>query len=211
MYIVYDAGLAPDKALTESSRRRELAAIAFDYDRMGPGRMTAYVPPVQGMRCEEHRPRDDTESLSAAHMGTGPMLGRAYVLHTKQPQWDDKLQGHVLNFRGRVTQASVKNFQLECNKTGTSTVLQFGRVDKNRFSMDVAWPLCPLQALGIVLASLDPKIADTKSYDAIKKQMKGGAGEKSGSARASDSSDDDGTSSAGSRWTGMFSAGTKHK
>jgi len=191
MYIVYDAGLAPDKALTDSSRRRELAAVAFDYDRMGPGRMTAYVPPVQGMRIEEHRPHEDAESLSAAHTGHGPMAGRALVLHTKQPQWDDKLQGHVLNFRGRVTQASVKNFQLECERTGSKTVLQFGRVDKNRFSMDVAWPLSPLQAIGIVLASLDPKIADTKSYDALKKQLKSTPGDKGASARNSDSSDDE--------------------
>jgi len=191
MYIVYDAGLAPDKALTDSSRRRELAAVAFDYDRMGPGRMTAYVPPVQGMRIEEHRPHEDAESLSAAHIGHGPMAGRAFVLRTKQPQWDDKLQGHVLNFRGRVTQASVKNFQLECERTGSKTVLQFGRVDKNRFSMDVAWPLSPLQAIGIVLASLDPKIADTKSYDALKKQLKSAPGDKGASGRNSDSSDDE--------------------
>lgn len=30
----------------------------------------------------------------------------------KQPQWNDNTQSYVLNFHGRVTVASVKNFQL---------------------------------------------------------------------------------------------------
>ena len=33
-------------------------------------------------------------------------------LHNKTPVWNDETQSYVLNFHGRVTQASVKNFQL---------------------------------------------------------------------------------------------------
>lgn len=33
-------------------------------------------------------------------------------LHNKTPVWNDDTQSYVLNFHGRVTQASVKNFQL---------------------------------------------------------------------------------------------------
>ncbi|CAG2174754.1 unnamed protein product, partial [Oppiella nova] len=33
-------------------------------------------------------------------------------LKNKTPVWNDETQSYVLNFRGRVTQASVKNFQL---------------------------------------------------------------------------------------------------
>eukprot|EP00463_Aulacantha_scolymantha_P003981 TRINITY_DN4932_c0_g1_i1.p1 TRINITY_DN4932_c0_g1~~TRINITY_DN4932_c0_g1_i1.p1 ORF type:complete len:145 (+),score=23.22 TRINITY_DN4932_c0_g1_i1:59-436(+) len=35
-----------------------------------------------------------------------------YVLHQKKPQWNEKLKAFTLNFHGRVTRASVKNFQL---------------------------------------------------------------------------------------------------
>lgn len=33
-------------------------------------------------------------------------------LHNKIPQWSEDTQSYVLNFHGRVTKASVKNFQL---------------------------------------------------------------------------------------------------
>ena len=34
------------------------------------------------------------------------------LLHNKMPVWNDDTQSYVLNFYGRVTQASVKNFQI---------------------------------------------------------------------------------------------------
>jgi Tub family. len=33
-------------------------------------------------------------------------------LHNKTPTWNEDTQSYVLNFHGRVTQASVKNFQI---------------------------------------------------------------------------------------------------
>lgn len=33
-------------------------------------------------------------------------------LHNKAPVWNDDTHSYVLNFHGRVTQASVKNFQI---------------------------------------------------------------------------------------------------
>ena len=33
-------------------------------------------------------------------------------LHNKSPVWCEESQSYVLNFHGRVTQASVKNFQI---------------------------------------------------------------------------------------------------
>lgn len=33
-------------------------------------------------------------------------------MHNKAPVWNDDTQSYVLNFHGRVTQASVKNFQI---------------------------------------------------------------------------------------------------
>jgi hypothetical protein len=34
------------------------------------------------------------------------------VLQNKQPQWNEESQTYVLNFHGRVTHSSVKNFQI---------------------------------------------------------------------------------------------------
>lgn len=37
-------------------------------------------------------------------------------LHNKTPVWNDDTASYVLNFSGRVTQASVKNFQIVHSK-----------------------------------------------------------------------------------------------
>ena len=38
--------------------------------------------------------------------------------HLQRAVWDETIKGHVLNFRGRVTVSSVKNFQLSCDVSG---------------------------------------------------------------------------------------------
>ncbi len=60
----------------------------------------------------------------------------------------------VLNFNGRVTMASVKNFQLVDSSDPTEQVLlQFGRVQKDKFTMDFSHPLSVFQAFSICLSS----------------------------------------------------------
>jgi tubby and related proteins len=82
------------------------------------------------------------------------------ILKNKQPKWNDQVGAYVLNFNGRVTRASVKNFQL-CNMAvdPDAVLMQFGRVGKDSFNMDFQYPLCALQAFGIALSSFDYKIA----------------------------------------------------
>lgn len=51
------------------------------------------------------------------------------VLHNKAPRWNEALGAYCLNFKGRVTQASVKNFQLAAaGDPAAAVVLQFGKV-----------------------------------------------------------------------------------
>ena len=66
---------------------------------------------------------------------------------------------YVLNFNGRVTMASVKNFQLVEPDEQDAVLLQFGRVGKDEFTMDFRYPLTPFQAFAITLSSFDSKIA----------------------------------------------------
>ena len=64
-----------------------------------------------------------------------------------------------LNFNGRVTQASVKNFQLVSPDDLDTVVLQFGRVAKDVFTLDLQWPLSPLQAFSIACSAFDYKLS----------------------------------------------------
>ncbi|KAH0918046.1 hypothetical protein HID58_025706 [Brassica napus] len=98
------------------------------------------------------------------------------VLKNKQPRWHEQLQCWCLNFRGRVTVASVKNFQLVAVRqppptqvAGSSApaappeqdkvILQFGKVGKDMFTMDYRYPLSAFQAFAICLSSFDTKLA----------------------------------------------------
>ena len=80
-------------------------------------------------------------------------------LHNKTPVWNDDTQSYVLNFHGRVTQASVKNFQIVHDSDPEYVIMQFGRVAEDVFTMDYRYPMCALQAFGIALSSFDSKLA----------------------------------------------------
>lgn len=80
-------------------------------------------------------------------------------LINKPPRWNEQVGAYVLNFNGRVTMASVKNFQLVDPEEQNAVVLQFGRVGKDDFTMDLQWPMSPFQAFAITLSSFDSKIA----------------------------------------------------
>lgn len=80
-------------------------------------------------------------------------------LVNKVPKWNQSMNAYCLNFGGRVTQASVKNFQLVADGDESRDVLQFGRVGPNQFSMDYRWPLTAFQAFCICVTSLDSKLA----------------------------------------------------
>ena len=81
-------------------------------------------------------------------------------------RWHEQLQCWCLNFRGRVTVASVKNFQLmaafEQVQSGSDhdkVLLQFGKIGKDTFTMDYRYPLSAFQAFAICLSSFDTKLA----------------------------------------------------
>ncbi|CAH8307939.1 unnamed protein product [Eruca vesicaria subsp. sativa] len=98
---------------------------------------------------------------------------RPLVLKNKQPRWHEQLQCWCLNFRGRVTVASVKNFQLVAARQPPTqaaaaapshpeqdkVILQFGKVGKDMFTMDYRYPLSAFQAFAICLSSFDTKLA----------------------------------------------------
>ncbi|XVE73251.1 hypothetical protein DITRI_Ditri11bG0102100 [Diplodiscus trichospermus] len=100
---------------------------------------------------------------------SGPLSGHKdgmLVLRNKSPRWHEQLQCWCLNFNGRVTVASVKNFQLVASaENGVSgqehenVILQFGKVGKDVFTMDYQYPISAFLAFAICLSSFDTKIA----------------------------------------------------
>jgi hypothetical protein len=79
-------------------------------------------------------------------------------LENKSPVWYADLQTFALNFNGRVTHPSIKNFQIVHQNHPDYIVMQFGKVDKNEYSCDYSYPLCALQAFATAITSLDNKL-----------------------------------------------------
>ncbi|GMI67287.1 tubby like protein 2 [Hibiscus trionum] len=94
--------------------------------------------------------------------------GEPLTLKNKAPRWHEQLQSWCLNFKGRVTVASVKNFQLVAAvepshnispEEQEKVILQFGKIGKDIFTMDYRYPLSAFQAFAICLSSFDTKPA----------------------------------------------------
>lgn len=107
-----------------------------------------------------------TKSNNAESLQSGPQKDGALVLRNKAPRWHEQLQCWCLNFHGRVTVASVKNFQLVASPENGPAgpqheriILQFGKVGKDLFTMDYCYPISAFQAFAICLSSFDTKIA----------------------------------------------------
>ncbi|KAG7377596.1 hypothetical protein PHYPSEUDO_011412 [Phytophthora pseudosyringae] len=177
-YALYNDGMSPTKTALEASVRNILGAVEFSYDDMGPGRLAVQIPHVQANGAASTWKDKPAE---AADTGSEKLL----MLHNKRPHFDEKTGAHVLDFGGRVTMPSIKNFQMMCDTVGDDTVLQFGRVScqppgprrqcnchKSIFTMDIKYPLSPLQGFAICLATLDTKFTDLKLYDNVSKLMK---------------------------------------
>ncbi|XP_028029763.1 protein king tubby [Bombyx mandarina] len=159
-FTVYDNGKAWRKH-DHAKTRYELASIIYDTNVLGfkgPRKMTVILP---GMTPDRQRvaivPQDDSETLLERLKSQN--YDDIVVLHNKTPVWNEETQSYVLNFHGRVTQASVKNFQIVHDSDPEYVVMQFGRISEDVFTMDFRYPLCALQAFGIALSSFDSKLA----------------------------------------------------
>uniref|UniRef100_A0A8C5K7N2 Tubby-like protein n=1 Tax=Jaculus jaculus TaxID=51337 RepID=A0A8C5K7N2_JACJA len=163
-FTVYDHGVNPANAqglVEKAHTRQELAAICYETNVLGfkgPRKMSVIIP---GMSVNHERipfrPRNEQESLLSKWQTKS--MENLIELHNKAPVWNDDTQSYVLNFHGRVTQASVKNFQIVHGNDPDYIVMQFGRVADDVFTLDYNYPLCALQAFAIGLSSFDSKLA----------------------------------------------------
>ncbi|KAI7854729.1 tubby C-terminal-like domain-containing protein [Circinella umbellata] len=165
-FVIYSHGKNPMKKEGEAGKgelpiREEMGAVLYDPNILGfkgPRKMTILMHTLtrDGKR-PEFRPTSESETLLSKYRegGSRDLL----VLHNKSPQWNEETQSFVLNFSGRVTQASVKNFQVVHDNDLDYIVMQFGRVGPDHFTMDYKYPICLFQAFAIALTSFDAKLA----------------------------------------------------
>ncbi|XP_067676571.1 tubby-related protein 4-like isoform X1 [Haliotis asinina] len=78
-----------------------------------------------------------------------------FVMHNKAPLWNENSQVYQLDFGGRVTQESAKNFQIEFRG---KQVMQFGRIDSNAYTLDFQYPFTAIQAFAVALANVTQRL-----------------------------------------------------
>ncbi|XP_053307487.1 tubby protein homolog [Spea bombifrons] len=163
-FTVFDNGMNPEMkpfVQEKESLRQELVSISYAPNVLGirgPRKMTVVIP---GMNMDNERvsirPRNEHETLLARYQNEN--LENITVLQNKAPSWNEETKSFVLNFNGRVTQASVKNFQIISPNNPDDIVMQFGRVSEDVFTMDYKYPMCAMQAFSVCLSSFDSKLA----------------------------------------------------
>lgn len=157
---MFDHGMSPKDTppSTPSSQLRKEVAVAFYAPNMlgsrGPRRMQVFLP-----LADENDVSVTWREGRLLEYSRGRNHADAIHLINKPPRWNEQVGAYVLNFNGRVTMASVKNFQLVEPENQNAVILQFGRVGKDEFTMDMQWPITPLQAFQVTLSSFHSKIA----------------------------------------------------
>ncbi len=164
-FVVYDDGCNPKDASEggdNNKPRTELAACTYAPNVIGsrgPRKMQVAVPQLDENYSSSMSKTPIGENLDLLNLLKEKDFKNVSYMINKPPRWNSNVSAYVLNFQGRVTMASVKNFQLVNPDDQDSILLQFGRTAKDYFTMDLQWPLSPLQAFAITLSSFDSKIA----------------------------------------------------
>jgi len=174
--------LSRDKEDTENSMQtcdNEIGAITYTANLLGnrPRVMDVCVPKINeanGLPMQissSNEGTDDDSILNKLRSFSQQQQDDAFVadrlgelglmsLQNRPPWWNVELGAFVLNFGGRVSVASVKNFQLCDRYDHDNIMLQFGRIEgRHSFTMDFSYPLSPLQAFAISVSSLQSKIS----------------------------------------------------
>ncbi|KAF0985009.1 hypothetical protein FDP41_000048 [Naegleria fowleri] len=156
---LYDNGEKASKLKPGTHLRNHLASIVYEtnlFGSKGPRKFTVVIPDANEENELYQFPDNGTSLITKFKTGDWHHLK---VLKNKFPVWNERLKAYVLNFNGRVTMASVKNFQLVEPNNPNKVFLQFGKVDEDRFNIDFKYPLSALQAFSIAISSFDSKLA----------------------------------------------------
>ena len=135
---LYDAGRSPkefiDPFMTDMDKskemRSELGVILYARNVLGskgPRKMQICLNKVneEDDSASVWQPsHKDEDMLTVFKHRRQPAVKKLFMLQNKKPMWNDSVGAFVLNFNGRVTMASVKNFQLTEEGYDDSIILQ---------------------------------------------------------------------------------------
>jgi len=147
--------------ITQASEREEVAAVVFDrhgiVDQLKEGslprKMSVMVPQLDMEGTPIANRTGDNDSGSMADMLRNNDDGNMFVFESKEPVFENG--NFRLNFRGRVSVPSVKNFQLVSPDDIDHVICQFGKIGEDRYHLDFKTPLNAFQAFALALCQFN--------------------------------------------------------
>ncbi|KAJ1345029.1 hypothetical protein BSLG_000544 [Batrachochytrium salamandrivorans] len=130
-------------------KNRELSHISYTKNVLPRELQVAISAPMIAEDAESGYSTDIMADVKSKN------VNKLLFLKNKPPKWNEATQSHCLNFGGRVTQPSIKNMQLIAENDENHIVLQFGRCGPDLFTLDVRWPMTPIEAFVIALTTFD--------------------------------------------------------
>ncbi len=145
---------------------RELGAISYEKLNIlsqftsgsQPRKLTVLVPPLDadGVPVANTYLRNDAATHSLQSILKDPVEASArecYLLENKEPTYENG--NYRLNFSGRVTMPSVKNFQLVSPDDKNNILCQFGKIGDDTFHLDFKRPITAFQAFAFALSQFN--------------------------------------------------------
>ncbi|KAL7510429.1 hypothetical protein ACHAXN_010623 [Cyclotella atomus] len=168
-YTIYDGGRNPQYESSfeddgDANVRCELGAIFYaastTLGAKGPRKMKACIGKLDDGNnpAKVWMPMKEDDDRMVTCFKDKDSQNNLVTFVNKNPSWNEEIKAYALNFNGRVTMESVKNFQLIDESDPEKIYLQFGRTGKDEFILDLQWPLSPLQAFAFALSSFDSKL-----------------------------------------------------
>jgi len=159
-FTLYDNGFNAkhNKKVSEEKYRKELGAIIYQKNMehsRHPRKINCVLPKLdEDGRAKVFQPPLTKGLIESYKVG---QLQQIDIYKNQSPRWSKSAGAYILNFKGRVTEPSVKNFQMVSINSDSEVILQFGRIGLNQFILDFQYPFTPLQAFAICLSSFDYK------------------------------------------------------
>jgi tubby-related protein 1 len=153
--------------VNSKSDREEIGGVLFERvtmidqikDGNQPRRMTVLIPPTDDDGLSIPVPLNSlgveslTDLLQAIEENKRVIPDHFCLMHTKDPVFENG--NYRLNFHGRVSMPSVKNFQMVSDDDIEDIKCQFGKVDKDIFHLDYKAPFNALQAFALALCQFN--------------------------------------------------------
>lgn len=127
---------------------RELAKLYHYCETVGDG--NAFCMDVE----LPESPEDNSPGVVCSSCADPSAEVRGHIVTSRRPKWNARQKTLTMDFRGRCTMASAKNFILEDEDKKQQLTLLFGKVGANKFVLDYRHPLGMVQAFSAALSAM---------------------------------------------------------